>query len=138
MTRSRPQPRTVGHFGDCYPVLDLALRTGGIRLPPDRAAKLIAFRHRLYRARSLLLRKAEEAARPGEIPSTPYDTLIIRLEPHTAKGDDEAQLVIEVQAPEADFFSRITDLEGNPIEEETAREELEDAARAARNALGLE
>jgi len=134
---SKKRQRTVGHYGDCFPFLDSALANGGIRLPEMPAKEAHVLRHRMYRARGMLLRAAEARCKTGELPSTPYDTIVIRLVPHTAKGEEMARLVMEIQAPRTEVFGQIERLDGLRLEE-AEEGEWEKAAREARGTLGLE
>lgn len=104
---------TTAAFTDCYKTLDLALANSGIRVSfPDRN-KATRFRHRCYKARSILYKAAQAAVEPGSIPSTPYDDIVIRFESDVRPGGSEQALLFLLRSKED--LPEVTDLDGNPI-----------------------
>lgn len=73
--------RTTAAYNDCFRVMDriLAARGGIARFPTSQKATV--FRHRCYRGRAMLFKASEAGAKPGIIPSTPYDDIYILHEP---------------------------------------------------------
>jgi hypothetical protein len=117
----RSKPRTYGAYADCYPVLDAALAAGGARLPFEHLRVAYAYRHRLYRARKIVLDAALAEVRPGQVASSPYDTLYLTLEQDgevIKRGSDPdrpAVIVFNVRGASSEMQAQMTDLEGNPI-----------------------
>lgn len=132
MTKPRTSP--LGAYADCWPILDLAVKNGGVRIPVGSASRATTIRHRLYRARRLLQQRTEAAQ--GALASTPYDSIIIKLVPHTARGDEPADLEIVLRTPESGILESITSLDGEPLVQ--SGEELEDELTELKNKLGIE
>ncbi|HLP68197.1 MAG TPA: hypothetical protein VK181_11845, partial [Rhizobium sp.] len=104
---------TTAAFTDCYKVLDMALANKGVRIGfPDRN-KATRFRHRCYKARSLLYKASERAVQPGTLPSTPYDDIVIRFESDVKPGGSTQVLLLLLRSQED--LPEITDLDGKPI-----------------------
>ena len=123
----------IGQYEDVAIVLAKALEHGGgrYRLESERAA--IRWRHRAYKYRSLLLAQKREELRgfPGIQPTTPYDSLILRVEGNTVE--------ISVNRPVGSFEApdgTIVDLSGE-VENEREQAELEEARRL-KEELGIE
>ena len=98
----------LGSYADVAKVLDAALSAGGARYRVKDRGTAIHWRQRAYKFRSLLLRqKAKELELiPGLLPSTPYDALVVRIDPN-----DECVCVITERTPHGE----LTDLDGKPL-----------------------
>lgn len=123
----------IGQYEDVGIVLAKALEHGGgrYRLESERAA--IRWRHRAYKYRSLLLKQKREelGGFPGIQPTTPYDSLILRVEGNTVE--------ISVNRPVGSFEApdgTTVDLSGE-MENEREQAELEEARRL-KEELGIE
>lgn len=99
-------------FADITPVLDAALRHGGVQFKLETKGKAVQWRQRAYRYRKLLFKLSQErnAGIPGYDASTPYDQLRIDI---TAEGE----VVVAPIPPIPDLM----DLDGNPIVLERAK-----------------
>ena len=126
--------KTTGAYIDCEKVMQAALENDGIEIDFDTRAEAVVFRQRCYKLRKLLYEACKPA--PGLLPSTPYDTLIIRLPNPGEPGD--TTLTFENRADHGlSILSRVRTRSGKPlsVEPETA---AEDALAALRGKLGLE
>lgn len=128
----RSKPKTYGAYADCYPVLDRALAAGGAKLYFPTLREAYAYRHRLYRARRIILDAAQAELKPGQVASSPYDTLFLLLEQEgqiiKQGGDKEAPayIIFRTRGASSDLEHRMTDLEGRPIEYAEPQQELLD------------
>lgn len=120
---ARTKPQTYGAYADCYPVLDRALAAGGARLSFPTLRQAYAYRHRLYRARKLILTAQQAELKPGQIASSAYDTLYLLLEQggeivkQGGESEEPAHIVFQTRGASSDLPSRMTDLAGNPLSE---------------------
>lgn len=125
--------KTIGAYADCAQVMDIAIARGEIRVPFPTFGQAINFRQRCYRLRQELL-KADNPP-PGRLPASRYDSIVITI-PNKGEPADNELTFRSRENDGAAIVSRITDAEGNPVE--LPEEDLEAAAAAFRNTLGLE
>lgn len=93
-------------YSDCIRVMEAALTSRGARIQfPDRAAAF-TFRHRCYRARSILYVAATESAPPGVIPHTQFDDIFITI-------TEANELLFQLRSLQA--LPAMEDLDGNPL-----------------------
>ncbi|NJL71053.1 MAG: hypothetical protein HC888_05270 [Candidatus Competibacteraceae bacterium] len=107
---------TTSSYGDCYSIMDQALKTKGIRVQFPDAKRATVFRHRCYKGRAVLYRLSERTTPAGVLPSTPYDDIYIRIEAEAKAGGSDSVLLFELRSKRP--LPAITDLEGNPIEKD--------------------
>lgn len=102
-------PSNLAQFSDVAAVLDAALANGGGRYELPTPGKAIKWRQRAYTLRKTLskLDAQKKLKLLGASPSTPYDQMYLRIEPH-----DRCVVLIEILKPEG----RLTTLEGAPLE----------------------
>lgn len=126
---------TAGAYADVTAILDRVLQVGPLELPMASEKAAFAFRHRVYRYRSILLRKAEAdiadliakgLAQPGAMPSSPYDSIYIQIE--------GAKLIFRIRDGQ-EHLSNLRALDGGAVE--ISADPLEEEAAALRKKLDL-
>ena len=127
--------KTLGAYADCLKMMEAARKHGLITIDFPERGKAVSFRQRCYRVRAAMLRAAQPG--PGELPSTPYDTIYITLPDKGEPNDSTLTIRNREQDGEA-LLGLVRDADGNPISFDNDADALEEAALALRKGLGLD
>lgn len=109
-------------FADVAAVLDAAIAAGGATYKLPSKGKAIRWRQRAYSLRTLLLKQDAARKAPGIAPTSPYDSMFLRL-----LESDPSVVIIETRQPEGvltDSFGNIVtpkqrvDLVNDPLQQE--------------------
>ena len=84
------KPRTVGAYSDCLAILEKVLTHKGGQLRFAERGTAINFQQRCYRIRKIL--QDHSTTKPTELPHSPYDAIVIKLEPKEGNREDPATL----------------------------------------------
>jgi hypothetical protein len=122
---TNPKRPTTGAYADCAAVMQQALK-GDLRLKLKSRGAAINFRQRCYQLRKLLLLKATEITLPGQLPSTPYDTIYIQW-------DDAAPEYLTFRTHKAPTEVEFLEPPAEPVEDDV--DELLKAALELRQSL---
>lgn len=122
MTRKRP----IGHMDDKLAILQAAIEHGGVRVPCGSVKYAVAFRHQLYRARKAFYERSQNPCYNDTYMQIELEdgTLLKPGQAIPEATSSAAKATILVKLYSRNPLPRITDLDGNPIDEVAGEADL--------------